>query len=324
MAPILDVRDLNVHIPTPAGIVKAVNGVSFSVNAGEIVALVGESGSGKSMTALALMRLQPGTAEVHGEITFDGRDLLGMPINAMAKLRGADISMIFQDPLSYLNPVMRVGTQIAEAIQIHKPVSSQVARDRTLELLRKVGIPSPKRVFDAYPHELSGGMRQRALIAMAVISQPKVLIADEPTTALDVTIQAQIMTLLKDLCREFGAGLILITHDLGLVAEYCDRAYVMYAGRIMEGASVDQLFYTPRHPYSRALLKSILSIDRKDEFFETIEGSVPQLLNVPGGCLFRPRCGYAFERCEREVPMLHATSDGHEAACWLTDHGVGP
>lgn len=319
MEPILDVRDLAVHIPTPAGIVKAVNGVSFAVNPGEIVGLVGESGSGKSMTALALMRLQPGSARVSGQITFDGQDLLGMPAPAMAKLRGSAISMIFQDPLSYLNPVMRVGVQIAEAIQIHQPTSFHDARERTLELLQRVGIPLPPRVFDAYPHELSGGMRQRALIAMAIIVRPKLLIADEPTTALDVTIQAQIMVLLTNLCRDLGAGLILITHDLGLIAEYCSRAYVMYAGRIMEGATVDQLFYEPRHPYSRALLKSILSIDRKTDTFETIEGSVPQLLDVPPGCLFRPRCMHAVARCGTEVPPTRRIQDDHEAACWLHD-----
>jgi peptide/nickel transport system ATP-binding protein len=319
MHPIIEVEDLNVRIPTLAGMVTAVNGISFAVNPGEIVGLVGESGSGKSMTALAVMRLQPGAAEVSGRVAFDGQDLLSMPADAMARLRGSAISMIFQDPLSYLNPVMRVGTQIAEAIWIHRPVSTRDARELTLEVLRKVGIPSPPRVFDAYPHELSGGMRQRALIAMAIIARPKLIIADEPTTALDVTIQAQIMELLTELCRELGAGLILITHDLGLIAEYCSRAFVMYAGRIVEGAAVDRIFYEPKHPYTRALLKSILTIDRKAETFEAIEGSVPQLIDLPPGCAFRPRCEHAFARCEREVPPARRVDEGHVVACWLDD-----
>ncbi|MCC6777331.1 MAG: ABC transporter ATP-binding protein [Hyphomicrobiales bacterium] len=319
MQPIIEIDEVNVRIPTPAGIVTPVNGVSFAVDPGEIVGLVGESGSGKSMTALAVMRLQPGAAEVSGRVAFDGQDLLSMPADAMARLRGSAISMIFQDPLSYLNPVMRVGTQIAEAIRIHHAITARVARTQTLEVLRKVGIPSPSRVFDAYPHELSGGMRQRALIAMAIVARPKLIIADEPTTALDVTIQAQIMALLTEICRELGAGLILITHDLGLIAEYCNRAFVMYAGRIVEGAATDQIFYQPRHPYTRALLKSILTVDRKAETFEAIEGSVPQLLDLPPGCAFRPRCKHAVARCEREVPFSRNADGGHQVACWLDD-----
>ena len=319
MQPIIEVSDLCVRIPTRAGIVTPVNSIGFAVNPGEIVGLAGESGSGKSMTALAVMRLQPGAAQVSGRIVFDGQDLMSLPADGMARLRGSSMSMIFQDPLSYLNPVMRVGKQIAEVIHIHRQVSTRDAREQTLGVLRKVGIPSPPRVFDAYPHELSGGMRQRALIAMAIIARPKLIIADEPTTALDVTIQAQIMALLTELCLEIGASLILITHDLGLIAEYCSRAFVMYAGRVIETAAVDSIFYQPKHPYTRALLKSILPVDRKAETFEVIEGSVPQLLDLPPGCAFRPRCKQAFERCAREVPSLFPAGDGQEAACWLDD-----
>lgn len=317
MDPILDVRDLSVRIASPAGTVHAVDGVSFDIKPGEIVGLVGESGSGKSMTALALMRLQPQAAALTGTVQFDGRSLLSLSAREMGSLRGSAMAMIFQDPLSYLNPVMRVGAQIAEAIRLHEPVNATEARARTLDLLHSVGIPSPERVFNAYPHELSGGMRQRALIAMAIIAKPKLIIADEPTTALDVTIQAQIMVLLTDLCRRLGSALILITHDLGLVAEYCDRAYVMYAGRLVEGAPIEQLFEAPMHPYTRGLLRSILPVDRKVDRFNTIEGNVPNLIDTPPGCLFRPRCPDAHDRCAVAAPPLKRQREGQDVACWL-------
>jgi oligopeptide/dipeptide ABC transporter ATP-binding protein len=323
MEPILDVRDLKAHIDTPGGVLRAVDGVNFNIKPGEIVGLVGESGSGKSMTALSLMRLQPQIAKLSGSIKFDGQELLSLSPGDMGRLRGSEISMIFQDPLSYLNPVMRVGPQIAEVVRIHEKVSAAEARERTISVLQSVGIPSPERVFDAYPHELSGGMRQRALISMAIIAKPKLLIADEPTTALDVTVQAQIMVLLTELCRKLGTALILITHDLGVIAEYCDRAYVMYAGRIFEGAQVTQLFDAPLHPYSRGLIRSILPVDRRVERFETIEGYVPVLVNAPPGCLFRPRCPDAMERCGQAVPRLQPRgAEGQDVACWLYEETI--
>jgi peptide/nickel transport system ATP-binding protein len=316
-APLLEVEGLSVRIHTRAGIVNAVDRISLSVNAGEIVGLVGESGSGKSMTALALMRLLPSAAVMSGEVHFDGNDLGELPANRMARLRGSAISMIFQDPLSYLNPVMRVGPQIAEAVRIHHATSRKNAEIRTIELLQMVGLPSPERVYRSYPHELSGGMRQRALIAMAIIASPKLLIADEPTTALDVTVQAQIMELLTDICRRLGTAMILITHDLGLVAEYCDRSYVIYAGRIVESANVYQLFESPNHPYTQGLLQSVLPVDRKIEEFRSIEGNVPQLIGTRSECLFRPRCNRAFARCAIEIPPMTESGAGRGVACWL-------
>jgi len=278
--------------------------------------LVGESGSGKSMTALALMRLLPSAAIASGTVGFAGEDLFALPADAMAHLRGATISMIFQDPLSYLNPVMRVGAQIAEAIHIHESASAKAARERTIALLQMVGMPSPDRVFDSYPHELSGGMRQRALIAMAIIAQPRFLIADEPTTALDVTIQAQILDLLAKLRQETGSAIILITHDLGVVAETCDDVAVMYAGEIVERAPVARIFSAPQHPYTVGLLGSIPLIGSRRERLATISGSVPSLADAFAGCRFSGRCPFADARCRGEPPPLADIAAGHVSRCW--------
>jgi len=321
MKPILTVTDLRVGFATEDGVVQAVDGVSFEVAPGEVVAVVGESGSGKSATAQTLIGLTraPNT-RISGSVTFDGRELTGLSDDELRSVRGEHIAMIFQDPMTSLNPVYRVGDQIAEMIRAHRDVSKGEARARAVELLRSVGIPSPERRVRDYPHEFSGGMRQRVMIAMALALEPEVLIADEPTTALDVTIQAQILRLIDRLNRERNLSVVLITHDLGVVAELADRVVVMYAGQIVEDAPLNEIFYAPQHPYTWGLLGSIARLDEaRPERLPQIVGSPPSLLNPPTGCRFASRCKYAFDRCT-QPPALQARGDDpvHLDRCWLS------
>ncbi|MBI2755567.1 MAG: ABC transporter ATP-binding protein [Chloroflexi bacterium] len=318
--PLLEVTDLRTQFFTQDGVVKAVNGVSFTLNEGEALGLVGESGCGKSVSALSLMRLIPTPPGriTSGSVLFEGRDLLKIKEDDMRKIRGNDIAMIFQDPMTSLNPVLTIGRQISEALELHKHMSRGDARKRTVELLELVGIPSAKSRIDDYPHQFSGGMRQRVMIAMALSCEPKLLIADEPTTALDVTIQAQILDLLKRLREELGMALIMITHDLGVVAGIADRINVMYAGYVVETGTVDELFHNPRHPYTLGLLRSIPRLDQvKGEKLIPIEGLPPDLVDAPPGCPFQPRCPYSVERCVPENPSLEPVVPGHRIACWV-------
>ena len=320
--PLLEVENLRVSFATENGTVQAVDGVSFSVGRGEVVAIVGESGSGKSVTAMTLMGLTRGpNSRFEGTATFDGHELVSMPAGELRKVRGAGIAMVFQDPMSSLDPVYRIGHQIVEQIRVHeRSVSKAQALDRAVDLMERVGIPRARDRLRSYPHEFSGGMRQRVMIAMALSCSPKLLIADEPTTALDVTIQAQILEELRQLRSETGAGIILVTHDLGVVADIADRIVVMYAGRVVEQGTLDELFYDPQHPYTWGLLGSIMRIDSdRSVRLPAIPGLPPSLMNPPSGCHFRPRCPHAFDRCT-EVPDLdarlpHAT--GHLDRCWL-------
>ncbi len=321
---LLDIRDLQTQFFTEAGRVKAVDGVSFNVKRGEVLGLVGESGCGKSVTSLSIMRLiqQPGRV-VGGEIIFDNKDLLKISEKEMRDLRGNRISMIFQQPQSSLNPVFRVGDQLTEVLFLHENVSREDAERRAIELLRMVGIPEPERRALAYPHELSGGMAQRVMIAMALACVPELLIADEPTTALDVTIQAQILDLMRSLRSRMETSIILITHDLGVVAEMCDRVNVMYAGRIVEEAPVNDLFATPKHPYTAALIGSTPVLGEADKALTTIPGSVPNLINLPAGCKFAPRCearvANNLEICTEQEPELRQISPQRWVRCWLHD-----
>jgi oligopeptide/dipeptide ABC transporter ATP-binding protein len=305
------------------GIVRAVDGVDFEISAGKTLGLVGESGSGKSVTALSLMGLldRPGRIEAGSEIIFNGRDLTKLPEAALQQIRGSEVSMIFQEPMTSLNPVFTVGYQVAEAVRHHNKLSAGAARDRAVEMLALVGIPSPSRRANDYPHQMSGGMRQRVMIAMALSCNPKLLIADEPTTALDVTIQAQILELMKDLCDRLGTAVLLITHDLGVVAEMADEVAVMYAGRVVESGPVESIFKSPQHPYTEALLKSIPILGMtQSEPLKVISGMVPSALNWPRGCRFAPRCEYAFERCLQDDPPLMAAGS-QSSACWLCENG---
>ena len=321
-AALLKVEGLTTHLFTHSGTVRAVEAVSLQVGRGEAVALVGESGCGKSMTALSLMRLvRPPGKILGGRVEFEGTDLLRLREDRMRLLRGGRIAMIFQDPMTYLNPLMRVGDQIAEAVRLHQGLGRRAAWAAALDALGLVRIPAPDSVIEYYPHQLSGGMRQRVLVAMAISSRPSLLIADEPTTALDVTVQAQIMELLSDIRRELGSAMLLITHDLGLVAEYCDRIYVMYAGHIVEEAGVAQLFSSPQHPYTRALLKSTLGPDTRVDAFETISGQPPNLARPPSGCRFHPRCPEAIERCTRDEPPVCRPAGHGQVRCWLHAEG---
>ncbi|HEV8156421.1 MAG TPA: ABC transporter ATP-binding protein [Gaiellales bacterium] len=318
--PLLEVRDLSVSFRTQDGTVHAVDNVSFTVNRGEVLGIVGESGSGKSVTAMTLMRLiLDQNAVFSGEVLFDGRDLMQLSQRDMLQVRGTRIAMIFQDPMTSLNPVYRVGWQIEEQLRAHEDMSAKQARKRTLELLGAVGIPNPQARVDDYPHQFSGGMRQRVMIAMGISCNPDVLIADEPTTALDVTIQAQILELIGNLQREFDSAVVLITHDLGVVAEVANRVAVMYAGRIVEYAEVRELFRRPQHPYTWGLLGSISRMDRpRQRRLAAITGQPPSLISLPAGCSFRPRCPHAFDRCRAERPDLVARSGaGHLDACFL-------
>jgi peptide/nickel transport system ATP-binding protein len=322
MAPLLDVRDLHTSFRTDDGIVRAVAGVSFSVEPGRTLGIVGESGSGKSVTCLTLLGLNDRrTTTVTGEALFKGRDLLRLSRGDLRAVRGNEIAMIFQDPLTSLNPVTRVGRQLVEAVRLHREVSVRAARARALELLKLVGIPHAERRIDDYPHQLSGGMRQRAMIAMALVNDPDLLIADEPTTALDVTTQAQILSLIGRLRDEVGSAVILITHDLGVVAEVADDVAVMYAAGIVEQGRVSAVFREPRHPYTWGLFGSRPRLDRNVERLQQIPGSQPSLLAPPPGCRFHPRCPHAFEDCRRELPPLRAApgDPAHADACLLDD-----
>jgi len=311
MSHLLEVNNLRTHFPTRAGLVRAVDGVSFYLDRGELLGLVGESGCGKSMTALSVMRLiAPPGKIVGGEILFDGKDLLKFSDSEMRQMRGDDIAMIFQDPMTSLNPVYTVGEQIAEALRLHRKLSHKQARQAAIEAMREVAIPDPGRRASDYPHQLSGGMRQRVMIAMALACNPKLLIADEPTTALDVTIQAQILELLDDLRKQRELAVLLITHDLGVVAEVADRVAVMYTGKIVEESPVDELFARPKHPYTEGLLRSVPKLTSehviKQERLETIEGTVPRPTDLPPGCHFAPRCSHRMPRCiEGEIPLYH-------------------
>ena len=323
MAALLSVRNLRTWFYTRVGIVRAVDGVDFEISAGKTLGLVGESGSGKSVTALSLMGLldRPGRIEAGSEIIFNGRDLTKLPEAALQQIRGSEVSMIFQEPMTSLNPVFTVGYQVAEAVRHHNKLSAGAARDRAVEMLALVGIPSPSRRANDYPHQMSGGMRQRVMIAMALSCNPKLLIADEPTTALDVTIQAQILELMKDLCDRLGTAVLLITHDLGVVAEMADEVAVMYAGRVVESGPVESIFKSPQHPYTEALLKSIPILGMtQSEPLKVISGMVPSALNWPRGCRFAPRCEYAFERCLQDDPPLMAAGS-QSSACWLCENG---
>jgi len=321
--PLLDVRGLQTSFHTRDGVVRAVTGLDFTVNRGEVVGLVGESGCGKSVTSLSIMRLiaQPGRIEA-GEVVFDGQDLLKLRDTDMRKVRGERIGMIFQQPTSSLNPVYDVGRQVGEVMEIHRSMKRGAARERALELLRMVGIPDPKRRLDAYPHELSGGMAQRVMIAMALACEPELLIADEPTTALDVTIQAQILDIMRSLQKETGTAIVLITHDLGVVAEMCDRVAVMYAGEIVEQSDVTTLFAEPKHPYTQGLIDSVPRLGEERDELAVIPGNVPNLIDLPAGCRFAPRC---VTRVEQQVPhceelhpeLLPIGERGHDVRCWL-------
>ncbi len=318
--PLLEVRDLRVHFPTEDGLVKAVDGVSFSLQPGETLGVVGESGSGKSVTFLTVMGLVGSDqAVIEGEVLFQGQDLLKMPKEELRNIRGSKISMIFQDPMTSLHPFYKVGYQIAEAIRTHQSVSKREAHDQAVEMLRRVGIPKPEERADQYPHEFSGGMRQRAMIAMALSLNPDILIADEPTTALDVTVQAQILDLIDRLKAEFNAAVVMITHDLGVVAEHCDEIQVMYAGKIVEVGDRRDIYYGSHHPYTWGLLGSISRLDSSTkERLQPIKGLPPSLILVPPGCAFHPRCPYAFDRCKVEVPKLIPIDGHHASACHLS------
>ena len=319
---VLDVKNLQTVFFTNSGLFKAVDDVSFSVRRGETLAIVGESGCGKSVSALSIMRLVPDPPGriVGGSVMLEGTDLLGLDEAAMRAIRGNRISMIFQEPMTSLNPVMRIGDQITEAVRLHRDMTSKEAWKQAVDMLRLVRIPEPERRAVEYPHQLSGGMRQRAMIAMALSCRPALLIADEPTTALDVTIQAQILALIVELQKELGTGLILITHDLGVVAQTAQRVIVMYAGKKVEEATVEALFENPRHPYTRGLMASmpaVISLGAKtDARLTEIPGMVPSLTNLPAGCAFAPRCRLAIDRCRQEYPPLQDFGDNHFSACW--------
>jgi oligopeptide/dipeptide ABC transporter ATP-binding protein len=319
---VLDIRGLKTHFHTYEGISKAVDGIDLAIRQGETVSIVGESGCGKSVTALSILRLVPDPPGriVAGEIDFKGRNLLKLEMPEMRKVRGNQISMIFQEPMTSLNPLFTVGFQISEILRLHKDLSKQEALDRSVEALKRVGIPSPEKRVHDYPHRLSGGMRQRAMIAMAIACEPSLIIADEPTTALDVTIQAQILDLLRGLKEKTGASVLLITHNLGVVADAAEKVVVMYAGKIVEQADVEEIFENPRHPYTEALMKAIPHPDeesRSKKELYVIPGIVPSPARLPPGCKFHNRCALAFEKCVQEEPPLIPVAPGHLARCWL-------
>jgi len=322
--PFLDVRDLKIHFPTDDGLVKSVDGLSFSLERGRTLGIVGESGSGKSVSSMGIMGLHMGTrAQISGEIWLDGDELVGATSDFVRRLRGRKMAMIFQDPLSSMHPYYKVGSQIVEAYRLYNDVSKQAARQHAIDLLGRVGIPEPKSRVDDYPHQFSGGMRQRAMIAMALACDPELLIADEPTTALDVTVQAEILDLIRDLQREFGSAVIMITHDLGVIAELADDVLVMYAGKAIEQASCRDIFRNPEHPYTWGLLSSMPRLDRlRQERLIPVRGTPPSLINLPPGCSFNPRCPYCDltdGRSLTEVPLLVPTDQGadHKVACHL-------
>lgn len=323
MSAILRIRELRTHFFTERGLIKAVDGINLDVEAGTTIGIVGESGCGKSVTALSIMGLvpQPPGRIVGGEILFGNRDLTKLQEKEMCRIRGGEIAMIFQEPMTSLNPVFTIGNQIAESLRLHLKMSKSEAKERTLELMRLVGIPSPEKRIKEYPHQMSGGMRQRVMIAMAISCDPSLLIADEPTTALDVTIQAQILDLIRNLMESLGMTMILISHDLGIIARIAKKAAIMYAGKIVEEGMIDNLFHHPRHPYTVGLLKSAPRADREEKHrLDTIPGSVPNLLNLPSGCVFHPRCSYAQEVCRKEVPQLSPIGqNSQKSACFFAE-----
>jgi oligopeptide/dipeptide ABC transporter ATP-binding protein len=324
---LLEIENLRTQFFTSAGTVRAVDGISYDVDEGETVAIVGESGCGKSVGALSILRLvaDPPGRVVGGSIRFKGRDLLQLSENEIRDVRGKDIAMVFQEPMTSLNPVLTIGRQLTETLQQHLNMSRERADARAIELLGMVGIADPARRLKQYPHHFSGGMRQRVMIAMALCCEPKLIIADEPTTALDVTIQAQILELMKDLTRRLGVALIIITHNLGIVARYADRVNVMYAGKIIESGTAHQIYHDPQHPYTLALLRSVPRMDRpRQARLDPVQGQPPDLVRLGDGCAFRPRCGFAVGRCANQVPALSRVgADGHVAACWQTQMVAG-
>lgn len=319
MTVLLELKNLKTYFKRNKAIIPAVDGVDLTINKGETVALVGESGSGKSITSLSIMRLIPSPPGeiVDGQVNFEGKDLVKLSEDEMCRIRGNDISMIFQEPMTSLNPVLTVGEQIAEVLTYHQNLSKLAAKKKAIEMLELVGFSRAKEIVNDYPHRLSGGMRQRVMIAMAMSCNPKLLIADEPTTALDVTIQAQILDLMKDLSNKFNTSILIITHDLGVVSEVADRVIVMYAGQVVEEAMVEDLFDEPLHPYTSGLMGSIPSIDEDHNRLVSIEGNVPSPENLPQGCRFAPRCPHAFDRCHAELPQLLMTEGGRSVRCFL-------
>ncbi len=317
---ILEVKELKTYFRTDDGMVKAVDGVSFNLDKGESLGIVGESGSGKSVTNLSVMRLipMPPGKIMGGQVLFNGEDILEMSDTRLRNLRGNQISMIFQDPMTSLNPFLRISTQLIETIRLHQGMNKKDAREKAIDMLRLVGIPKPESRVDSYPHQFSGGMRQRVMIAMALSCNPEVLIADEPTTALDVTIQAQILELMQDLSEKLGTSLIMITHDLGVVAGMCDNICVMYAGRVVERASADELFEDPKHPYTQGLINSVPRMDKgkKAELY-SIQGQPPNLIDLPDCCPFHPRCEKAMDICRRQYPPVKVLAGGRRVNCWL-------
>lgn len=325
MGALLEIDNLQTHFFTSGGTVKAVDGVSYDVNAGETVAVVGESGSGKSVTALSILRLipKPPGEIVGGEIRFQGKNLAFCTEDEIREIRGRDISMIFQEPMTSLNPVLSIGLQLTEPMMAHLNMSEAEAKERAVKLLELVGINEPRRRIEQYPHHLSGGMRQRVMIAMSLACEPKLIIADEPTTALDVTIQAQILELMKNLTREMNVAMIIITHNLGVVARYADRVNVMYAGRIVETGNASDIYHRPRHPYTLALLKSVPRMDRpRQAKLDPVDGQPPDLTRLDGGCSFRPRCKFAIDKCKESYPPLEEMGDQHYSACFRSKEGL--
>ncbi len=320
MGVLLDVKDLRTYFFTEAGVVKAVDGVNYVINEGETFGLVGESGSGKSVTALSIMRLvqSPPGKTISGQVVFNGADLLTLNEDAMRHVRGHQISMIFQEPMTSLNPVLTIGRQITESLELHLKLDKKAARARAIEMLLVVGIPDAERRIDDYPHQFSGGMRQRVMIAMALSCNPKLIIADEPTTALDVTIQAQVLEVIKKLSKEFGVSILIITHNLGVVARYADKVSVMYAGKIVETGTATDIYKNPRHPYTLGLLASVPRLDEaRKARLVPIEGSPPDLTSLGAGCPFHPRCPFALDKCLQEYPPFATVGEGHRSACWV-------